>query len=46
MSDQIEYGAQIIISGAGDESASGRIQYAEFKRVGQAASMGRYPINY
>jgi hypothetical protein len=30
----------------GDESTIARIEYAEFYRCGQAASMGRYPIHF
>jgi hypothetical protein len=43
-----EYGAHIMISNTADadEQTIARIQYAEFREVGQAASLYRYPINF
>jgi len=41
-----KYGAYIMLHSPGDESCIGRIEYVEFKHVGQAFKLGRYPINF
>ena len=41
-----QYGAHIMLHSFGDESLIGRIEYCEFREVGQAFQLGRYPINF
>ena len=45
-SAEAEYGAHMMIHSPGDESSVGRIENAEFRRVGQAFKLGRYPIHF
>lgn len=41
-----QYGAHIMLHSHGDESLTGRIEYTEFRDVGQAFQLGRYPIHF
>ena len=41
-----EYGAQVMLNSPGDENSVGRIEHVEFKHVGQAGQVGKYPINF
>jgi hypothetical protein len=41
-----QYGAHIMLHSHGDESVIGRIEYCEFRDVGQAHQLGRYPIHF
>ena len=35
-----------MLHSAGDDSLTGRIEFAEFRQVGQAFQLGRYPIHF
>lgn len=41
-----KYGAHIMLHSHGHESVIGRIEYVEFRDVGQAFQLGRYPIHF
>ena len=45
-SSKNQFGAHIMLHSAGDESLIGRIEYCEFRDVGQAFQLGRYPIHF
>ena len=40
------YGAHIMLSADTPDASVGKIEYVEFKNVGQAFMTGRYPINF
>lgn len=41
-----EYGAHLMIHGQMKSGALGRIEYAEFRSMGQPRIIGRYPIHF
>jgi hypothetical protein len=41
-----KYGAHVMMHSPGDDSLTGRISYCEFRQVGQAFQLGRYPIHF
>ncbi len=45
-SSKNQFGAHIMLHSKGDESVIGRIEYCEFRDVGQAFQLGRYPIHF
>lgn len=45
-SERESFGAHIMLHSVGDDSLTGRIENAEFRQVGQAFQLGRYPIHF
>jgi hypothetical protein len=41
-----KYGAHLMMHGKSERGTRGRIEYAEFTRVGQPAIIGRYPMHF
>ena len=45
-SESTLFGAHLMLHSSGDDSLTGRIENVEFRQVGQAFQLGRYPIHF